>query len=146
MSLTLLRRILNPRTICAVAALGLGLGFAATTQAQPYNDNTSYAPDAPSVGGITVTPSYRQERTASGAEIVWARTSRVVDISDLDLSTGSGVHELHARVSRAAADACDELDHDYTVGLYPVGDDSTSDCVHRAVNRAMRDAPISYGD
>jgi UrcA family protein len=81
----------------------------------------------------------RQERSAIGAPIDVVSASRVVDTSDLDLSTGWGVDALHARVERAAADACEQLDNE--PGYVPVdGDDA--DCQHRAVRDALAQTPI----
>ena len=137
MSFVSLRRILAASATCAALSLGLG----AAVHAQPSYDNTDYA--APSVGEITVRPSYRHDRSDIGADIVVARESRVVDISDLDLTTEWGQRTLYHRVTNAAADACDDLDSGMG-GLYPTGDDSDADCVHRAVDRAMRVAPIPY--
>jgi UrcA family protein len=155
----------NLRGSMACAAAALGPAFAGGGHAQPYDggpygdapppydqpdqgppDNgppgyppPAYNDDTPYAGGVTVTAPPRHERTASGAEIDRVTASRVVDVSDLDLSTDWGVHELHARVERAAADACEELDN--TPGLYPV-DSSDADCQHRAVHRAMASVPI----
>ena len=144
MSLSFFRHIPGVRTACAVAALALGA--AASAHAQPYEDGY-YDDGGPTVGTIIVTPEHRRvEHSFNGAPIVTAHASRVVDISDLDLSTGYGVHELHRRVSRAALDACSDLDMAWTQGLYPTADDSDAACYHRAVNRAMRAAPISYDE
>jgi len=139
MSFLSLRRILAAGAACAAMSLGMG----AVVHAQPSYDDTDYAVDqAPTVGEITVRPSYRHERSDIGADIVVARESRVVDVSDLDLSTDWGQRTLYHRVTNAAADACNDLDSG--IGLYPTGADSDADCVHRAVDRAMRAAPISY--
>jgi UrcA family protein len=141
MSLTLLRRILATGAACAAMTVGVSsVGFA-----QPSYGDKDYAADqAPAVGEITVRPTFRNERTYNGAEIVMARASRVVDVSDLDLSTAWGQHMLYRRVTNAAADACDDLDNDWVMGLYPTADDNDADCVHRAVDRAMRAASIPY--
>jgi UrcA family protein len=114
------------------------LGVSSIGYAQPSYDDSDYANQAPAVGEITVRPTFRHERTYNGAEIVVARASRVVDVSDLDLSTDWGQRVLYRRVTHAAADACDDLDNDWVMGLYPTADDSNADCVHRAVDRAMR--------
>jgi UrcA family protein len=66
----------------------------------------------------------------------------VVNTSDLDLSTGWGVHVLRDRVERAAADACNELDNQWTVGLYPLPDENTTDCIRNAADRAMYQAGV----
>ena len=137
MSLTLLRRILVTGAACATMTLGVSsIGLA-----QPNYDNDYAADQAPAVGEITVRPTFRHERTDNGAEIVVARATRVVDISDLDLSTAWGQHVMYRRVTHAAADACDDLDNDWVMGLYPTADESSADCVHRAVDRAMQAAP-----
>jgi UrcA family protein len=95
------------------------------------------------VGGITVIAPRRVEHTPSGAEVVITQASRVVDTSDLDLSTFAGMHELHSRVIRAAADACNQLDNETTMGLYPLqGNDA--DCEHRAVDDAMAQVNSPY--
>ena len=132
---------------CAAAALGLAL--AGGGHAQPYDQKDYGPPDqgppayddgAPYAGGVTVIAPSRHEQSASGAEIDTLTATRVVDVSDLDLSTGWGVHELHARVERAAADACNQLDNE-PAGYVPV-DGNDVDCQHRAVRDAMARAPI----
>lgn len=132
--------ILGGAAVCAVAAMGFA---AAPAVAQPYYGSPSYSDQAATVGGVTVTAPRRYERTFTGAPIqhVWA--SRVVPISDLDLSTAWGVHRLRHRVERAAASACSELDMQWTVGLYPLNSND-ADCYHRAVDHAMAAAPITY--
>jgi len=132
-------------TLFATALSGAAaFGLATSGQAQPYYDEPSYdQPYAATTGDIVVhTPRYRQEHTFSGAPIVWARTSRVVDYSDLDLATGWGVRVLHSRVERAAADACDALDRQWVAGLYSM--EANGDCINRAVDEAMARAPIHY--
>ena len=158
--------LLSASAACCVGALGLS--FAAPANAQSYNDqptydqqptydeqpapyadqepSTPYASDyatdtAAEVGGIVVTPGYRRDDTYNGIPTERVYASRVVHIGDLDLSTGWGVHELHARVVRAATDACNELDNLYPQGLYPI-DSSDGDCKARAIRHAMADAPI----
>lgn len=126
-------------TLGAAAAFGAG-----SSHAQPYYDEPGYGQAYDTAGDIVVhAPRYRQERTFNGAPIVWARASRVVDYSDLDLSTRWGVHSLYRRVQRAAVDACDALNNAYVGGLYPVDDPSNADCIHRAVDDAMSRAPIT---
>jgi UrcA family protein len=134
----------------ASAAAALGLGFASHAAAQPYYDEpgpyaaSDYGEDAAyEVGGIVVTPSYRPDRTYNGIPTQRVYASRVVPVDDLDLSTGWGVHELHSRVVRAATDACDQLDQQWTMGLYPI-EGNDADCKARAVRHAMADAPITY--
>jgi UrcA family protein len=128
--------MLKTTAVGVVAAFGL----AASVQAQPdYDSSYDYA-----TGDLVVHAPRHQERSWSGAPIVVARTSRVVEISDLDLSTRWGVRELRNRVERAAYDACDELNN--TPGLVPADDYDNVDCVHRAVDDAMAQAPITYVD
>ncbi|HEX3916978.1 MAG TPA: UrcA family protein [Caulobacteraceae bacterium] len=95
------------------------------------------------VGGVTVMAPRRVEHTATGAEVVITSASRVVDTSDLDLSTFAGMHELHSRVVAAAADACNDLDNQTTMGLYPL-DGNDADCEHRAVDDAMAQVSAPY--
>jgi len=142
------------RTTALGAAAALGLG--AFAQAQPYDndndyrDNTAgysdndvgYGASAYAGGLVVEAPGRHQERSVTGAPIVWARATRVVDMSDLDLSTRGGVRELRGRVERAASDACDSLNR--LPGLVPMDDPSDVDCFHRAVDRAMAAAPINY--
>ena len=132
---------------CAVsAAAALGLSFAGQAVAQSYNvqpayDQPSYAADAPNVSEVVVTPSYRNDRSDNGIPTERVYASRVVHFGDLDLSTGWGVHELHARVVRAATDACNQLDSQYPMGLTPL-DSNDGDCRAHAIRHAMADAPI----
>jgi UrcA family protein len=152
---------LSTSLLCgSIAGAALALGAALSAGAQPYSDSDAYmktyghmpyaASDASdyatdtsaTVGGVTVYAPPRGERSPIGAPIQTVRVSRIVPIDDLDLSTREGVHELHNRVERAAYDACDELDR--MPGMIP--QDSTSDCQHDAVHRAMDNAPISYRD
>jgi UrcA family protein len=137
--------LLSGSTIAAAAALSLSFaGHAgAQTYDQPNYDQRGDSADydgAPSVGEIVVRPTYR-DRSENGIPTERVYASRVVHFDDLDLSTGWGVHELHARVVRAATDACRELDSLYPSGLYPV-DSNDGDCKARAIRRAMADAPI----
>ena len=133
----MIKKILGTTAIGAIGALALG----AAAQAQPGY----YAPDDTYTAGNLVVHAPRyQGRTWSGAPIVSVRTSRRVDFSDLDLSTGWGVHELHNRVERAAADACNELTNNYTMGLYSIDDPTNTDCINYAVEDAMAQAPITY--
>jgi UrcA family protein len=155
----------NFRGSMACAAAALGLAFAGAGHAQPYDggpygdapppyDQPNYGPpdggqpgypqpgyddNAPYAGGVTVTAPPRHETTASGAEIDTVTATRVVDISDLDLSTGWGVHALHARVERAAADACNQLDNE--PGYVPING-ADADCQHRAVRDALARTPV----
>jgi UrcA family protein len=135
----------------ATAAAALGLGSVQQASAQPYYDQpppyaSGYASDdAAEVGGIVVSPDYRPDRTFNGIPTQRVYASRVVPIDDLDLSTGWGVRELHYRVVRAATDACDQLDRQWPLGLYPI-DSNDGDCKARAIRHAMAQAPITYRD
>ena len=130
------------------AAAALGLSFAGHAGAQTYDqpnydqrgDAADYDTGPANVGEIVVRPTYR-ERNENGIPTERVYASRVVHFDDLDLSTGWGVHELHARVVRAATDACSELDRLYPQGLYPI-DSNDGDCKARAIRHAMADAPI----
>ena len=148
MSPQLSRGFLRGSMACAAAALGLT--FAAGAQAQPYYDQPDPSYASSDVGGLTVIAPRHRERTWNGAPIVNVSASRVVDISDLDLSTGWGVHVMHQRIHAAAADACNELDTQWTQGLYPTADSSDVDCYHRAVRDSTmpsaRDAEASARD
>jgi UrcA family protein len=136
MSAQTVRRFLRNTAFIAVAAAGLALAGAA--QAQPYDDGYYGPPpsDQPNANGVTVTAPDRY-RDANGEEVVTA--SRVVDISDLDLDTGWGVHVMHERVRHAATDACRELDNRVDVAPAEPGD---NDCVHRAVSHAVASVPV----
>ncbi len=131
-------QMLSAGAACAAAAAGIS--FAPAVHAQPAYDTGYYADDyAPAVPEITVRPTRRYERSQIGAPIVWARATRYVDASDLDLSTGWGRRALYHRVSDAAWDACNDLDSG-AMGLYPVDDANGVDCHARAVHRAMHRA------
>lgn len=128
----MLLKTLKPVLIgCAGLAATLGLDLTAAN-AQPYGDDYAYQ-----AGGITVYARPHYGRTWNGAPIVVARATRVVNASDLDLSTRWGEHVLRARVERAAWDACNELDNQYTMGLYPLPEENDTDCQARAVADAM---------
>jgi len=120
------------------ASYGDGMSGNAPSAATDYGYDTSAT-----VGGVTVLAPRRIGHTASGAEIVIASASRIVDTSDLDLSTGAGMHELHSRVVSAAADACDELNNRASEGLYPL-DGNDADCQHDAVRNAMSQVNSPY--
>jgi len=145
----------------AGAAAALGLTLASVAQAQPYyssdaadgayakasnadmpyNASDSGYDASATVGGLTVTAPGRTVHTASGAEIVTAAVSRVVDTSDLDLSTRDGMHELRSRVENAASYACDQLDNE--PGMVPV-DGNDAACFHHAVDDAMSEVNSPY--
>src|SRR5579863_4515675 len=126
------------------AAAALGLGFAGA-HAQPYDNGPAYGDEQPyTTSGVTVYAPRHHYRSWSGAPIVRVRATRTVNASDLDLSTGWGMHELRNRVQRAAADACDQLDKQWTVGLYPMAEDSDADCYVNAVDDAMSQVEPAY--
>jgi len=106
---------------------------------QPQNYNY----DQPTTVGDVIVRAPRRERrdSATGAPIEWVSTSRVVRYDDLDLSTGWGAHVLRERVSRAAHDACSELD-----SRYVTIDSDDSSCVRRAVQDALYQTPLSNGE
>jgi UrcA family protein len=118
-----------------VAALGLSFTAA---QAQPYDDQ----PDTYAyASGVTVyARPYHQERSPIGAPIENVQVSRVVDVSDLDLSTGYGQQLLRERVRNAATDACHALD--MMPGYVPADGENDVDCYHRSVNDALANAPV----
>ena len=134
----------------ATAAAAIGISCAPQANAQPYDDERGayaaqdYSQDTSAeVGGVVVRPSYRPDQSFNGIPTQRVFASRVVHFADLDLSTRWGVHELHARVVRAASDACNQLDQQWPQGLYPI-DSSDGNCKARAIRHAMAQAPISY--
>jgi UrcA family protein len=142
MSSNLFSTTLRGSMACTLAAFGLCL--AAPAQAQPdegyYGDGNSA-----SVGDVVVVAPHHYERsTATGATIETISTSRVVDASDLDLSNPDDMGILRDRVERAANSACNQLDDAWTMGLVPTADESSTDCVARAVHRAMRHVELEY--
>jgi UrcA family protein len=116
------------------AACGLSLGGA---HAQPYDAAGPSGDYAYTSEGITVYSNPAYGRTWNGAPVVVTRATRVVNTSDLDLTTALGQHVLRDRVERAAANACDELDNSWIMGLYPLPDESDADCYAGAVSDAM---------
>jgi len=124
----------------ATAAAALSLGVATSSNAQPYYGEPGYYDEPAQAGEIIVRPERWPGRTYNGIPTERVYASRVVDVSDLDLNTPWGAHVLYRRVERAAADACDELNMQWTHGLYPI--DQDADCKARAVRHAMRAAPI----
>ena len=131
--------------LCAAAAAGLALAAPGLpAQAQDYGHDYGYghAYDSYQTGpddDITVTALPRAERDpATGGYYDRVTTSRVVSYADLDLNSRWGVHELRARVVRAARDASDELDNSIAINA---PDDPP--CVSTAVHRAMYQVPIA---
>lgn len=88
--------------------------------------------------GVTVRASKLQEtlvgKSALGAPIYSISATRVLDCSDLDLSTDDGLAVLRARVRDAAADACDEIGRSH-----PNAQPGEYQCVKLATNRTMRE-------
>jgi UrcA family protein len=123
------RRMLIRPLLTAFASL-LVFGAAPVAIAQPYDG--AYAPDE-----IVIQPTYRAPtgRGAGGAKIQDVTLSRAVPFYDLDLRTRYGAEILHARVTRAAGIACDELDV-----RFPVTAPGSGDCYARALRNGMRDA------
>jgi UrcA family protein len=147
-------RLMSGAAASAVATLALSFAGHASAQAyndpaydrpaydQPNYDHHAYdAGDSTRVGDLVVTPEYRPDRSIDGIPTQRVYASRVVYFDDLDLNTAWGVHELHARVVRAATEACNQLDNEYPMGLVPI-DSSDGDCKARAIRHAMANAPI----
>jgi|HubBroStandDraft_1064217.scaffolds.fasta_scaffold169496_2 UrcA family protein len=143
MSLKLTRNVACG-TAASVAAI-LALSFSTAPQAQPDPDQPSYD-NSSSVDSITVYAPRRERRAPDGSQIVHAQALRVVDISDLDLSTGWGQHVMRERISRAATAACRELDMQWTQGLYPMPEANDADCYRQAVNNALASAPTAVAE
>ncbi len=123
----------------AVAGLA-AMGLAATApgqsaRAEPYDYDYSNDPG----GQVTVYAPRVERDPATGAEIDVARESRVVYYGDLDLNAPYGIRILHARIERAAAYACQDLAS--RPGVLAI--DSDTDCMGRAVDRAIAQAPIA---
>ena len=91
-------------------------------------------------GDVTVTAHpYADRAYGTGAPIETVSTSRYVDVSDLDLSTRWGWHEMRDRVTNAAQEACDDLD-----SMYPATASDSPPCVRRAVHEAL--TSVNYSD
>jgi UrcA family protein len=126
-----------------IALAGLSVfGVAAGTVSAPAHAQPGYDYAVGQQGGdITVYAPRRMERDRmTGAPIEVATVTRTVYYGDLDLSAPWGVRTLHARVVRAAVNACDELDS--RPDLIPA---DSEDCVQPAVRDAMDQAPIGDG-
>jgi UrcA family protein len=143
MSLKLVRSVALG-TAASVAAI-LALSFSTASQAQPDPDQPVYDSSS-SVDSITVFAPRREHRAPDGSQIVHAQATKVVDISDLDLSTGWGQHLMRERIRRAATDVCHELDMQWTQGLYPMPEANDADCYRQAVNNAMASAPTAVAE
>ena len=130
-----IRSISKGLAVAGLAAMGLAAtapGQLARAQPYDYYSNNSG-------GEVTVYAPRIERDPVTGAEIDVARESRVVYYGDLDLNSSYGVARLHDRVQRAAADACQDLET--RPGVYPI--DSDVDCIARAVDQAMAQAPIA---
>ena len=125
------------RGLVGAAAVAFNLGLAAIpADAQgAYSDN-----DDQGVEGVTVTAPRQVGRSAIGAPIEEVSASRVVDYRDLDVGSDWGARELKARIQRAAASACDQLDRDY-----PYTVDAGDDCYRDAVRNGLQDASYQIG-
>jgi UrcA family protein len=136
--MTLNTAALMKRGVMGLAAGAFSLGLAAVpAHAQDsYYDNG----DSTTVDDLTVTAPRHVGRSAIGADIDEVTASRVVDYRDLDVGTDWGAHELKARIQRAAASACDELDRDY-----PNTVDDGNDCYRDAVRHGLQDASYQIG-
>ncbi len=77
-------------------------------------------------------------RSDSGIPIEELTASRVVDISDLDLSRQQDVDTMDYRVRMAALRACGALEREYPQSLYPSYPSGDDDCVTRATNDGVR--------
>ena len=117
--------------LTAAAALGFAV-FATSANAQP---ETVYviAPRPYYYYGPAFGPA--PDRSYRGGDIVEASLSQPVTMSDLDLSTPWGAHELRNRVRQTAELVCERLDR-----LYPVKADDSPPCYERAVYEGMRSA------
>jgi UrcA family protein len=76
-------------------------------------------------------------RSDTGIPVEELSLSRVVDISDLDLSRQQDVDMMDYRVRMAALRACGALDREYPQSLYPSYPSSDDGCVTRATNEGI---------
>jgi UrcA family protein len=122
--------------VAGLAAIGLAATAPGqVARAQPYDYSTA------SGGQVTVYAPRVERDPATGADIDVVHESRAVYYGDLDLNSRHGVRVLSDRIERAASDACQDLDN--APGLTVIGSESDSDCIGRAVYRAMAQAPIA---
>ena len=108
-----------------LAALGLGLAAGPQVQAQPQYDDT--------VGGVTVYGQFGPVRDPTTGQ--WVRPDVVqvrVSLADLDLSSDYGARVAHARINRAAREACARVE-----AAYPQDVDYGRGCYARAVRDGM---------
>jgi UrcA family protein len=122
----------------ACAFAGAALLIAAPIHAQPAYDDNGYDNQS-TVGGIVVRPPHRPDWDSDTRSFVdRAYSSRVIDISDLDLNTDWGARELRARVVRAAYTVCWRL-----ADAYGSDADENRDCRQRAINHALASVPAA---
>jgi len=110
----------------------------ATYQPAPaYPPETTYR----TVNEITVIAPGVHRRTVgrsdTGIPVEELSLSRVVDISDLDLSRQQDVDAMDYRVRMAALSACNALDREYPQSLYPSYPSGDDGCVARATNEGI---------
>lgn len=124
------KTLLGCVAMAAVASLTLAAApvHAQSAYDQGYDDERD-------MSGVTVTAPRRHvgRDAATGADIEEVSASRVVDYSDLDISTRHGARRLNARIERAARSACDELDARYPDAT----DGDRGSCVSDAIKTAM---------
>jgi UrcA family protein len=121
--------LLRGSLVAAMAALGLAC--AGPLHAQPVDDY-GYDNDASTVGGVVVTAPHHERYGHNGAPIETVSTSRVVDVSDLDLTSRWGWREMRQRITTVARQECDQLDT-----MYPIAADDNPPCVRTAVRHAL---------
>jgi len=128
------------RTMAARRA-GAGLALAgacaclfalpASAQPGPYDRD-----DAAGVGGVTVYGPHRYARQpTTGAWVRMDSISRVVELSDLDLSTHDGARIAKARIARAARAVCQDVQD-----AYPNDVDPETGCYATAVRDGLAQA------
>ncbi len=76
-------------------------------------------------------------RSDTGIPVEELSASRVVDISDLDLSRQQDVDTMDYRIRVAALRACGALDREYPQSLYPSYPSGDNGCVTRATNEGI---------
>ena len=76
-------------------------------------------------------------RSDTGIPVEELSLSRVVDVSDLNLSRQQDVDAMDYRVRTAALRACDALDRAYPQSLYPSYPSGDDGCVARATNEGV---------
>ena len=76
-------------------------------------------------------------RSDTGIPVEELSLSRVVDVSDLDLSRWEDVQAMDYRVRMAALSACNALDRAYPQSMYPTYPSEDDHCVARAINEGV---------